>query len=104
MSAVRPRRSVLYMPGSNARALHKARTLAADGLILEAILVDLDLHQLEAVHHHIQLGSLGGRHAPLPHVHDGLEFVGLGLEELALFRGEHRNSGLPVYLGCRGAP
>lgn len=31
----RPRRSVLYMPGSNTRALEKARTLAADGLILD---------------------------------------------------------------------
>ncbi len=31
----RPRRSVLYMPGSNPRALEKARTLAADGLILD---------------------------------------------------------------------
>lgn len=32
---IRPRRSVLYMPGSNARALEKGRTLAADGLILD---------------------------------------------------------------------
>ncbi len=32
---VRPRRSVLYMPGANARALDKARTLPADGLILD---------------------------------------------------------------------
>ena len=32
---VRPRRSVLYMPGSNARAIEKARTLAADALILD---------------------------------------------------------------------
>jgi len=31
----RPRRSVLYMPGSNARALEKARTLKADALILD---------------------------------------------------------------------
>ena len=31
----RPRRSVLYMPGSNARALEKARTLPADGVILD---------------------------------------------------------------------
>lgn len=31
----RPRRSVLYMPGSNARALEKGRALAADGLILD---------------------------------------------------------------------
>jgi len=32
---MRPRRSVLYMPGSNARALEKAKTLAADGVILD---------------------------------------------------------------------
>lgn len=31
----RPRRSLLFMPGSNARALEKARTLPADGLILD---------------------------------------------------------------------
>src|SRR4051794_29353354 len=31
----RPRRSHLFMPGSNARALEKARNLAADGLILD---------------------------------------------------------------------
>lgn len=34
-NTARPRRSVLYMPGSNARALEKARTLPADGLILD---------------------------------------------------------------------
>ena len=32
---IRPRRSVLYMPGSNARALEKARALPADALILD---------------------------------------------------------------------
>jgi citrate lyase subunit beta/citryl-CoA lyase len=32
---IRPRRSVLYMPGSNARALEKAATLPADALILD---------------------------------------------------------------------
>ena len=31
----RPRRSVLYMPGSNARAIEKARTLDVDGVILD---------------------------------------------------------------------
>jgi citrate lyase subunit beta/citryl-CoA lyase len=31
----RPRRSVLYMPGSNARALEKAKILAADALIFD---------------------------------------------------------------------
>lgn len=32
---IRPRRSMLFMPGSNARALEKARSLPADGLILD---------------------------------------------------------------------
>lgn len=32
---VRPRRSVLYMPGANTRALEKARTLSADALIFD---------------------------------------------------------------------
>src|SRR5215472_2634882 len=35
MQSIRPRRSVLYMPGSNARALEKARSLPADALILD---------------------------------------------------------------------
>jgi citrate lyase subunit beta/citryl-CoA lyase len=32
---IRPRRSVLYMPGSNARAMAKARELPADGVVLD---------------------------------------------------------------------
>ncbi len=32
---IRPRRSVLYMPGSNARAMEKARDIPADALILD---------------------------------------------------------------------
>jgi citrate lyase subunit beta/citryl-CoA lyase len=34
-ATIRPRRSVLYMPGSNARALEKAKTLDVDALILD---------------------------------------------------------------------
>jgi citrate lyase subunit beta/citryl-CoA lyase len=34
-SKVRPRRSVLYMPGANTRALEKARSLPADALIFD---------------------------------------------------------------------
>ena len=34
-TTARPRSSVLYMPGSNARALEKAKTLGADGLIFD---------------------------------------------------------------------
>src|SRR6478736_9043668 len=33
--AFRPRRSVLYMPASNERALEKAKSIACDGLILD---------------------------------------------------------------------
>ena len=34
-ATVRPRRSILYMPGSNPRAMEKGRALAADGLIFD---------------------------------------------------------------------
>lgn len=34
-TAARPRRSVLYMPGSNTRAMQKGKELPADGLILD---------------------------------------------------------------------
>jgi citrate lyase subunit beta/citryl-CoA lyase len=49
---VRPRRSVLYMPGSNPRALEKARELPADGLILDledAVAPEAKLQAREAV-------------------------------------------------------
>jgi citrate lyase subunit beta / citryl-CoA lyase len=49
---VRPRRSVLYMPGSNPRALEKARDLPADGLILDledAVAPEAKLQAREAV-------------------------------------------------------
>lgn len=35
MATIRPRRSVLYMPGANDRALEKSRSLPADALILD---------------------------------------------------------------------
>lgn len=35
MSTIRPRRSCLYMPGANAKALEKAKTLPADVLLLD---------------------------------------------------------------------
>jgi len=35
MTPIRPRRSILYMPAANARALDKAKTLAADGIIID---------------------------------------------------------------------
>jgi len=35
MENIRPRRSVLFMPGSNARAMEKARTLSCDVVVLD---------------------------------------------------------------------
>ena len=35
MTTLRPRRSVLYLPGANERALEKAKTIPADALILD---------------------------------------------------------------------
>jgi len=62
--AVRPRRSVLYMPGSNARALDKARTLPADGLIFDledAVAPDAKAGAREQVGAALQAGGYGGR-------------------------------------------
>ena len=60
----RPRRSVLYMPGSNARALEKARTLAADGLILDledAVAPDAKDEARRLVVAALSAGGYGGR-------------------------------------------
>lgn len=63
-TVTRPRRSVLYMPGSNARALEKARTLAADGLILDledAVAPDAkDVARTQVVEA-VKAGGYGGR-------------------------------------------
>jgi len=62
--SVRPRRSVLYMPGSNARALEKGRTLAADGLILDledAVAPDAKETAREQIGAAIKAGGYGGR-------------------------------------------
>lgn len=60
----RPRRSVLYMPGSNARALEKGRTLAADGLILDledAVAPDAKELARQQIRDAIRQGSYGRR-------------------------------------------
>jgi citrate lyase subunit beta / citryl-CoA lyase len=65
MSArVRPRRSVLYMPGSNARALDKARSLPADALIFDledAVAPDAKGNAREQVGAALQAGGYGPR-------------------------------------------
>lgn len=62
--SVRPRRSVLYMPGSNMRALEKAKTLAADALILDledAVAPDQKATAREQVCQAVINGGYGGR-------------------------------------------
>ena len=60
----RPRRSVLYMPGSNARALEKGRTLPADALILDledAVAPDAKDTARRQVAEAVAAGGYGGR-------------------------------------------
>jgi citrate lyase subunit beta/citryl-CoA lyase len=61
---VRPRRSVLYMPGSNARALEKARDLPADALILDledAVAPEAKAQARDAVFKALKNGGFGDR-------------------------------------------
>ena len=61
---IRPRRSVLYMPGSNLRALEKAKTLPADGLILDledAVAPDAKETARTQVAQAVKAGGFGNR-------------------------------------------
>jgi len=61
---IRPRRSVLYMPGSNLRALEKAKTLPADGLILDledAVVPDAKATARAQVVQAVKAGGFGKR-------------------------------------------
>ncbi|MEQ8824067.1 MAG: CoA ester lyase [Filomicrobium sp.] len=61
---VRPRRSVLYMPGSNDRALEKAKTIPADALILDledAVAPDAKIEAREKVCAAVRSGGYGKR-------------------------------------------
>ena len=61
---LRPRRSVLYMPGSNARALDKAKQLPADTLILDledSVAPDAKLTARDQVTQAVKGGGYGKR-------------------------------------------
>ncbi|MBM3527786.1 MAG: CoA ester lyase [Alphaproteobacteria bacterium] len=61
---IRPRRSVLYMPGSNARAIEKARTLPVDGVILDledAVAPDAKDAARRQVAEAVKAGGFGAR-------------------------------------------
>ena len=60
----RPRRSVLYMPGSNARAIEKARTLPADAVILDledSVAPDAKATARQQVVEAVKAGGFGAR-------------------------------------------
>jgi len=60
----RPRRSVLYMPGSNARAIEKARSLPVDGVILDledAVVPDVKAQARQQVADAVKAGGFGAR-------------------------------------------
>lgn len=62
--SVRPRRSVLYMPGSNARAIEKAKTLPADGIIIDledAVAPDAKEAARKQVTDAVKAGGFGAR-------------------------------------------
>jgi citrate lyase subunit beta/citryl-CoA lyase len=61
---IRPRRSVLYMPGSNARAMEKARELPADAVILDledAVAPDAKAKARELIVAALKKGGFGHR-------------------------------------------
>ena len=67
-TALRPRRSVLFMPASNARALEKARSLPADGLIFDledAVAPDAKSAARDGVARSLAAGSYGRREVML---------------------------------------
>ncbi|MCB9659353.1 MAG: CoA ester lyase [Polyangiales bacterium] len=63
-ATARPRRSVLYMPGSNARALEKARSIPADALILDledAVAPDMKATGRQQIVDAVRAGGYGRR-------------------------------------------
>jgi citrate lyase subunit beta/citryl-CoA lyase len=61
---IRPRRSILYMPGSNTRAMEKARTLPVDGVILDledSVAPDAKLDARTKVIDAVKAGGFGHR-------------------------------------------
>ena len=61
---IRPRRSLLFMPGSNPRALEKARTLPVDGIILDledAVAPDAKAGARDQIAKTIAAGGFGKR-------------------------------------------
>lgn len=83
----RPRRSALYMPGSNPRALEKARSLPADVVILDledSVAPDAKAEARDAVLRAVAEGGFGPREVVVRI--NGLD-TPWGLDDLAAFAG-----------------
>ena len=64
MTASRPRRSALYMPASNARAIEKARSLPCDVVVLDledAVAPDAKVEARALAVEAVRAGGFGGR-------------------------------------------
>jgi len=93
--SIRPRRSVLYMPGANARALDKARTLPADTLIFDledAVAPDAKAMAREQIVAALRQGGYGQREIvirvnglPTPWGHDDVLAVAAAGADALLF-------------------
>src|SRR5256885_16437382 len=102
----RPRRSVLYMPGSNGRALEKAKTLVADGLIFDledAVAPDAKATARQQVCEAVRTGGYGRRER-IVRV-NGLTTL-WGREDLAAGGRRGGEAGVPPQRGktCPGSP
>lgn len=101
--SIRPRRSVLYMPGSNARALEKARELPADCLILDledAVAPEAKTSAREQVAAAVKAGGYGEREVVVRVNTLGTEWAradlramaAAGADAILLPKVEHRDS------------
>src|SRR5881628_3313512 len=64
MADARPRRSALYLPGSNARAIEKARTLPCDVVVLDledSVAPEAKLAARALACEAVRQGGFGGR-------------------------------------------
>ncbi len=86
MTAFRPRRSVLYMPSSNERALEKAKSIACDALILDledAVAPEAKPAARLSAAAAVQSGEYGGRELTIRVNGIGTEWHGEDIEVAA---------------------
>ena len=112
---LRPRRSVLYMPGANERALEKAKGLPADALIFDledAVAPDAKAEARERVCAAVTGGGYGNRELTIRvngldtpwHADDLKAVAAAGPDAVVVPEGQHRRRGAPARGRPRGRP